>query len=42
MAESKAALGDARKKRWATLWPALIAVVVLFGVLVALMSAQSG
>jgi hypothetical protein len=42
MAESKAALGDARKKRWATLWPALIAVVVLFGVVVALMTAQSG
>lgn len=42
VAEAKTALGEARKKRWATLWPALIAVVVLFGVLVALMSGQSG
>jgi hypothetical protein len=30
-AESKTALSDARKKRWATLWPAVFAVTVLVG-----------
>jgi len=42
MGESKAALGAARKKRWAALWPAVLAVVVLFGVVVALVTAQPG
>jgi hypothetical protein len=30
-AESKSTLSDARKKRWATLWPAIFAVTVLVG-----------
>jgi heme/copper-type cytochrome/quinol oxidase subunit 2 len=42
IAELKSGLSDARKKRWATLWPAVLAVVVLLGVVVALVSAQSG
>ena len=29
-------------KRWAALWPAVLAVVVLFGVVVALVTAQPG
>jgi hypothetical protein len=42
ISESKAGLSNARRRRWATLWPAVLAVVVLFGVVVALMTAQSG
>jgi hypothetical protein len=42
IAELKSGLSDARKKRWATLWPAVLAVVVLLGVVVALVGAQSG
>jgi hypothetical protein len=41
IAELKSGLSDARKKRWATLWPAVLALVVLFGVLAALVT-QSG
>ena len=39
IAEQKTALGTARKKRWATLGPAALAIVVLLGVLVALTTA---
>lgn len=39
IAESRTALRSARKQRWATLWPAVLAIVVLLGVLVALASA---
>jgi hypothetical protein len=40
--ELKAALQKDRKRRWATLGPVVLAVVVLIGVVVALMTAQSG
>jgi hypothetical protein len=42
IAELKVAFKGAKKERWAALWPAVLAVVVLFGVVVALVTAQPG